>query len=30
MASAAPDAVAPGLPDRVMRKAQWRLLPLIY
>ncbi len=30
MASAAPDAFAPGLPDRIMRKAQWRLLPLIF
>jgi len=25
-----PDEFAPGLPDRVMKKAQWRLLPLIF
>jgi len=30
MASIPVDGAAPGLPDRVMRKAQWRLLPIIF
>ena len=30
MATITADGFAPGLPDRVMKKAQWRLIPLIF